>query len=197
MTEMDRLVEARVAGQIPDTILLLEHEPVVTRGRRSDPANLLLPDEALAERGIELRNTARGGDVTFHGPGQLVAYPILDLRPERCDVRRYVMDLEQAMIDTVAHYGLSAGRVAGQNGAWIEGNRKIGAVGVRIARWVTSHGFALNVCTDLRSFEVIIPCGIRGKGVTSLSQELGRTIDLEEASQVAEEILRRTFSREL
>ena len=129
----------------------------------------------LESRGIQVHEVGRGGDVTYHGPGQLVAYPIIDLKPDRKDVRKYVASLEETMIRTCADFGLAAGRVEGLNGAWI-GDRKVGAVGVRISRWVTMHGLALNVNSDLREFEMIVPCGIQDKGVTSLSAELGRTV---------------------
>ena len=134
--------------------------------------------------GYEVFPTGRGGDVTFHGPGQLVAYPIVDLKPDRVDVRRYVQDLEETMIRICADYGLVASRVQGLNGAWIE-DRKVGAVGVRISRWVTMHGFALNVSTDLSLFSAIVPCGIQDRGVTSLSRELGRNVDLAEVEERA------------
>jgi lipoyl(octanoyl) transferase len=170
-----QLVEARRAGDIGDTLLLLEHPPVLTLGRASRREHVLLPDEALAARGITLHEVGRGGDVTYHGPGQLVAYPILDLRPDRCDVRRYVRDLEQVMIEACADHGLKAGRIDGLTGVWI-GDRKVGAIGVRISRWITMHGLALNVGTDLDHFDLIVPCGIRNKGVTSLERELGRAV---------------------
>lgn len=168
-----RLVEARVRDEIPDTLLLVEHDPpVVTLGRAAKEANLLFSPQLLAMRGIEVHETGRGGDVTYHGPGQAVAYPIVKLSPDRQDVRKYVASLEETMIRTCADHGLVAGRVEGMNGAWIE-DRKIGAVGVRISRWVTMHGLAINVCTDLSHFQVIVPCGIRDRGVTSLERELG------------------------
>jgi lipoyl(octanoyl) transferase len=175
----ERLLEARVAGEIGDTLLLLEHEPVITLGRSAKQENVLLSTELLAQRGVEVHEIGRGGDVTYHGPGQLVAYPILDLKPDRRDVRKYVSGLEQVMIDVAASYGLSAGRIAGLNGTWID-NRKLGAVGVRISRWVTMHGLALNVSTKLDAFDLIVPCGIRDKQVTSLQQELGREVPIPE-----------------
>ncbi|MFT3921409.1 MAG: lipoyl(octanoyl) transferase LipB [Myxococcales bacterium] len=168
----ERLVAARQAEQIGDTVLLLEHPKVITLGRAAKQEHVLFSEDALHERGYELFATGRGGDVTFHGPGQLVMYPIVDLKPDREDVRRYVKDLEEAMIRTCADYGVQAARVEGLNGAWV-GENKIGAVGVRISRWVTMHGLALNVSTDLDSFGAIVPCGIAGRGVTSLSRELG------------------------
>jgi lipoyl(octanoyl) transferase len=175
----ERLVADRQAGRIPDQLLLLEHDPVFTLGRNARTANVLLPAEALRERGFEVFETGRGGDVTYHGPGQVVGYPILDLAPDRRDVHRYVRDLEQVMMRTCADYGLQASRVEGLTGTWL-GDEKIGAIGVRIARWVTSHGFAFNVGTDLSAFELIVPCGIRGRGVTSLERRLGRPLPLDE-----------------
>jgi lipoyl(octanoyl) transferase len=173
----ERLVTERQAGHIPDQLLLLEHDPVFTLGRNAQSANVLLPADELRRRGYDVFDTGRGGDVTYHGPGQLVGYPILDLSPDRRDVHRYVRDLEEVMLRTCADYGLAAERVPGLTGAWI-GAEKIGAIGVRIARWVTSHGFALNVATDLSAFELIVPCGIRGRGVTSLERQLGHPVPL-------------------
>jgi lipoyl(octanoyl) transferase len=175
----EKLQRARIRGAIPDTWLLLEHPPVVTLGRGAKAANILLPRELLEARGFTVHETGRGGDVTYHGPGQVVGYPILDLGPDRRDVRRYVSDLEELMIRVAGDNGLEASRVAGMNGTWV-GPRKIGAVGVRISRWVTMHGFALNVSTDLSHFDVIVPCGIRDRGVTSLEAELGREVPMDE-----------------
>jgi lipoyl(octanoyl) transferase len=165
----------RVRGEVGDIVLLLEHPPVLTMGRSAKAQHVLAAPEILAARGVQVHEVGRGGDVTYHGPGQLVAYPIIDLKPDRKDVRKYVASLEETMIRTCANFGLAAGRVEGLNGAWI-GDRKVGAVGVRISRWVTMHGLALNVNSDLREFEMIVPCGIQDKGVTSLSAELGRTV---------------------
>jgi lipoyl(octanoyl) transferase len=167
-----RLVGERQQDQIPDTLLLLEHTPVITLGRNARRENLLLPIDALRARGIEVFDAGRGGDVTYHGPGQAVAYPILNLAPDRCDVHRYVRDLEEVMIRVAADLGLSAHRKPKLTGAWI-GESKVGAIGVRIARWVTSHGLALNVSNDLSPFRLIVPCGISDKGVTSLAEESG------------------------
>jgi lipoyl(octanoyl) transferase len=175
---MEQLVRDRQAGQIDDTLLLLEHEPVVTLGRNANAANLIIPADELRRRGIEVHEIGRGGDVTYHGPGQLVAYPILDLSPDRRDVHRYVRDLEEVMIRTCADDGIQASRQKGLSGAWV-GPEKVGAIGVRIARWVTSHGLALNVNTDLDAFRVIVPCGIPDRGVTSLSRLLGHDVDLD------------------
>jgi lipoyl(octanoyl) transferase len=173
------LVADRQAKRVPDQLLLLEHDPVFTLGRNARSENVLFPAEALRARGFEVFETGRGGDVTYHGPGQVVGYPIVDLAPDRCDVHRYVRDLEEVMIRTCADYGVEAGRVQGLTGTWV-GNDKIGAIGVRIARWVTSHGFAFNVATDLSAFDLIVPCGIRGRGVTSLERLLGRRVPLDD-----------------
>ena len=169
----ERLVASRRSGGGPDTLLLLEHPPVVTLGRRGDPGHVLLDEEQLRQRGIELHETGRGGDVTFHGPGQLVGYPIVHLPPDRRDAHRYLRDLEQALIDTAGSYGVSATRLQGLTGVWV-GDEKLAAIGVRLnTGWITSHGFALNVSVDLESFESIVPCGIAGRGVTSLAKLLG------------------------
>ncbi len=164
---------------VPDTLLLLEHSPVITLGRGSKEGNVLLSAEALRARGVELHESGRGGDVTYHGPGQVVGYAIVDLKPDRCDVRRFVGDLEETMIRCAADYGLAAGRSKGMVGAWI-GDRKIGAIGVRISRWVTMHGFAFNVSTNMTHFDLIVPCGIPDRGVTSLERELGRSVPMDE-----------------
>lgn len=193
LARMEARLAARMAGEVPDALFLLEHEPVLTLGRRAKPENILAAPEALEARGIEVFETERGGDVTYHGPGQIVGYPVLDLSPERQDVRRYVSDLEQVMIDVAAGYGLDAGRVEGLNGTWIAGQRKIGAIGVRISRWCTSHGFAFNVSSSLDAFGLIVPCGIRDKGVTSLSAELGRIVSVEEALTRIEEAFVKRF----
>jgi lipoyl(octanoyl) transferase len=171
----ERLVAERQAGRIEDTLLLLEHDPVFTLGRNARAEHVLFPEAELRARGFEVHETGRGGDVTYHGPGQVVGYPILDLAPDRCDVHRYVRDLEEVLIRTCADHGVTARRVPGMTGAWV-GEEKIGAIGVRIARWVTSHGFAFNVSADLAPFGLIVPCGLRGRGVTSLERLLGRPV---------------------
>jgi lipoyl(octanoyl) transferase len=176
---MDRFGRAVAAGELPEQLLLLQHPPVVTLGRNATDGNLLLAPDALARRGIGFFRTGRGGDVTFHGPGQIVGYPILNLDPDRRDVRRYVRDLEEAVIRTLADYGVGSGRIAGLTGVWV-GDLKVCAIGVRISRWITSHGFAFNISTDLSSFDVMVPCGIRERGVTSLERLLGRPADLED-----------------
>ena len=175
------LVEDRRAGRIPDTLLLLEHPHVITLGvKLADArAHVVAAPETLADREVEVIETGRGGDVTYHGPGQLVAYPILDLKPDRQDVHRYVRDLEAVMIRLCADYGVAADRITGFSGTWV-GDRKIGAIGVRISRWITSHGLAFNVSSDLSYFDLIVPCGISDKGVTSLSREVGRTVTVAE-----------------
>ena len=178
------LVEDRKAGRIADTLLLLQHPHVLTIGVKKDGRqHILAAPELLAARGVEVFETGRGGDVTYHGPGQLVGYPIIDLNPDRRDVHRYVRDLEAVMIGVCGDYGLVAERVKGMSGAWI-GDAKIGAIGVRISRWVTSHGFAFNVTTDLDFFNLIVACGIVDRGVTSLAAQLGRAVPLAEVEDV-------------
>jgi lipoyl(octanoyl) transferase len=174
------LVEERRAGRIDDVLLLVEHPAVVTTGvkRDSGRSHILASAETLAARAIEVHETGRGGGVTFHGPGQLVGYPIVDLKPDRCDVHRYVRDLEEVLIRTAADFGIEASRIPGLTGVWVEGN-KLAAIGVRIARWITSHGFALNVTTNLDDFGLIVPCGIADRGVTSL-ERLGSQARLDE-----------------
>jgi lipoyl(octanoyl) transferase len=177
----EQLVAERQAGRIVDVLLMLEHEPVFTMGRNARTENVLLSFEVLQARGFEVFETGRGGDVTYHGPGQVVGYPILELPTDRRDVHRYVRDLEEVMIRACADYGIVATRIAGKTGVWV-GTEKVGAIGVRIARWVTSHGFALNVANDLEPFALIVPCGIRDHGVTSLSRLLGREVAVREAA---------------
>jgi lipoyl(octanoyl) transferase len=165
------LVEDRRAGRIGDLLLLVEHPHVLTLGVRGDGgrSHVLVTDDALAARGIEVHETGRGGDITYHGPGQIVGYPILDLKPDRQDVHRYVRDLEEVLIRVAADYGVPAGRVSGLTGVWV-GQEKLAAIGVRISRWITSHGFALNMSPDLSYFDLIVPCGIADRGVTSLAR---------------------------
>ncbi len=192
-----RLVAARQRGEVPDTLLLLEHLPVVTLGRGAHAEHLLLSTEALRARGFEVHEVGRGGDVTYHGPGQLVAYPIVELPEARRDVRRYVATLEETMIRLCARHGLRAGRLPRFNGCWLGVDedepgppRKVGAVGVRISRWVTMHGFAFNVAPDLSHFGLIVPCGIPDKPVTSLQREGVETLPtVREEADAAAEIL--------
>jgi len=172
------LVLDRQAGRIGDVLLIVEHPHVLTLGVRGDGgrSNILATPDELRARGVDVHETGRGGDITYHGPGQIVGYPILDLKPDRCDVHRYVRDLEEVLIRTAADSGIEARRVEGLTGVWV-GREKLAAIGVRIARWVTSHGFALNVSTDLDYFGFIVPCGIADRGVTSLAQLLGHDVD--------------------
>lgn len=167
-------VTARKAGTIGDSLLLLQHPPVITLGVkvRQSREHVLATDDVLRARGIALYEAGRGGDVTYHGPGQLVGYPILDLKPDRMDAHRYVRDLEEALIGVCADFGLAATRKPGLTGVWV-GEEKVAAIGVRLSRWVTSHGFALNVAPDLDPFGLIVPCGITDRGVTSLERLLG------------------------
>jgi lipoyl(octanoyl) transferase len=196
------LVEQRKQGLIPDQLLLLEHPHVITLGVRtgSDRSHVLASDEALAADGVALFETGRGGDVTYHGPGQLVGYPIIDLKPDRCDVHKYVRDLEETLIRAVADFGISAGRIEGLTGIWTgaPGNEaKLAAIGVRISRWVTSHGFALNVSTDLSRFGLIVPCGISDKGVTSIERLLGHPLSMDEVGGAVAGAFRSVFGVEL
>jgi lipoyl(octanoyl) transferase len=191
------LVEDRRADRVPDLLLLLQHPAVITLGVKGDGgrANIVASEARLAELGIAVHETGRGGDVTYHGPGQIVVYPILDLRPDRCDVHRYVRDLEEVMMRVCADYGVSAGRIKGLTGAWV-GAEKIGAIGVRISRWITSHGLALNVSTNLDHFKLIVPCGIADRGVTSLEKATGVRVAV---GDVEDTLIRRfseTFERD-
>jgi lipoyl(octanoyl) transferase len=190
------LVEERCAGRIPDQLLLLQHPPVITVGvkARNDRSHVLATPDVLSANGVELYETGRGGDVTYHGPGQLVGYPILDLRPDRCDVHQYVRDIEEALINVAAVFGVSGGRVAGLTGVWV-GQDKLAAIGVRISRWITSHGFAFNVSTNLTHFDLIVPCGIADRGVTSLERLLGRTVGMGEVEEAAAESFATVFGR--
>ena len=189
LTLQAELVEQRRTGAIPDTLLLLEHPPVITLGvkTRQGPKHIVASPEELAHEGVTVHESGRGGDVTYHGPGQLVGYPILDLAaPDhvRKDVHRYVRDIEEVLIHTAAAFGIESTRVPGLTGVWVGPagrEEKLAAIGVRISRWITSHGFALNVSTDLTHFNLIVPCGIVGRGVTSLEKLLGRTVTLAEA----------------
>jgi lipoyl(octanoyl) transferase len=187
------LVRRRRAGEIPDTLLLLEHPHVITRGSGSHDENVLVSAEERAARGIELFESGRGGDVTYHGPGQLVGYPILDLKPDRCDLHRYLRDLEEVLIGVVADFGLAAGRKEGLTGVWVD-DRKLAAIGVRVSSgWITSHGFALNVSTDLAFFGTIVPCGIRDHGVGSIAGELGRAVEMAEVEGATVRAMERVF----
>jgi lipoyl(octanoyl) transferase len=176
------LVEQRQRGEVGDVLLLVEHPHVLTLGVRGDGGrgHILATPAELDSSGVGVYETGRGGDVTYHGPGQIVGYPIVDLKPDRCDVHRYVRDLEEVLIRTAGDYGIRATRISGLTGVWV-GENKLAAIGVRIARWVTSHGFALNANTDLRFFDLIVPCGIVGRGVTSLARLVERPVERSEA----------------
>lgn len=188
------LVDARKLGRIPDQLLLLEHPHVITLGRNGRLENLLAGEDVLARAGISFYPADRGGDVTYHGPGQLVGYPILDLREWKRDVGAYVRGVEQALIDTLAGFGIAAGRIPKLTGVWVDG-RKIAAIGVHISRWVTSHGFALNVDTDLSYFQYIVPCGLT-RPVTSMAQ-LGARASLPEVARSLARHFGRVFDCEM
>jgi lipoyl(octanoyl) transferase len=184
------LVADRCAGRLSDLLLLLQHPHIVTLGvsARKSLANLRVSRSALQAMGVELYDAPRGGDITYHGPGQVVGYPILDLRPDRCDVHRYVRDLETVLMRTACAFGVETTRVPGLTGVWV-GDDKLAAIGVRLSRWVTSHGFAFNVGTDLSYFDLIRPCGIDGRGVTSLAHLTGASVSI----RAVEDVLVREF----
>ena len=192
-----RVAAARKAGAIPDVLLLCEHPHVITLGRSGKISNLRAPDHLLRQMGVSFFETNRGGDITYHGPGQLVGYPILNLAEIRRDVAWYMRSLEEAMIRATAEFGVASGRVAGRTGVWVDvavGSatenevkemtdvEKLAAIGVHLSRWITSHGFAYNVSTDLSYFDLIVPCGIAGKRATSLEKLLGRGVEIKEVS---------------
>jgi lipoyl(octanoyl) transferase len=194
------LVEERRQGRIGDTLLLLQHPPVITLGSRAkvSAAHIVATSEEMAARGVTVHESGRGGDVTFHGPGQLVGYPIFDLRPDRCDVHRYVRDLEEALIHALRQFGVTGTRVPCLTGVWVgpEGREaKVAAIGIRVSRWITSHGFALNVSTDLRQFDLIVPCGIADRGVTSLVSLLGHPISMTDVESAVVEGVGSVFHR--
>jgi lipoyl(octanoyl) transferase len=180
-----RVVAARKAGAIEDVLLLCEHPHVITLGRSGKRENLLASEHVLRQKGVEFHASDRGGDITYHGPGQIVGYPILNLGAIRRDVVWYVRTLEEAMIRATAEFGICAERITGKTGIWVRsGNteEKLAAIGVHISRWVTSHGFAYNVSTDLRNFDLIVPCGIADRKATSLEKLLGRNIEEKEVA---------------
>ncbi len=194
-----RVVAARKAGMTPDALLLCEHPHVITLGRNGKPEHLRASDHLLRQMGVEFCATDRGGDITYHGPGQLVGYPILNLTEIRRDVVWYVRQLEEAMIRATSDFAIRATRQAGKTGVWVEvpgaGEEKLAAIGVHISRWVTSHGFAYNVCTDLRYFDLIVPCGIPDKRPTSLESLLGRPVSTAEVAPRVAARLGEVFGR--
>jgi lipoyl(octanoyl) transferase len=211
-----RVGAARKAGAIPDVLLLCEHPHVITLGRSGKISNLRAPEEMLRRMGVSFFETNRGGDITYHGPGQLVGYPILNLAEIRRDVAWYVRSLEEAMIRATAEFGIASKRVSGRTGVWVDvtasfagkevkeveeakevkDEEKLAAIGVHLSRWVTSHGFAYNVSTDLRYFDLIVPCGIAGKRATSLEKLLGRRVELKEVAPRIAARLGEIFGRE-
>ena len=183
-----RIVAARKAGAVPDALLLCEHPRVITLGRNGKLENLRASDHVLRQMGVSFFETDRGGDITYHGPGQIVGYPIVNLADIRRDVAWYMRSLEEAMIRATGEFGIPSRRVAGRTGVWVDlpaksgVEEKLAAIGVHLSRWVTSHGFAYNVSTDLRYFDLIVPCGIAGKRATSLEKLLGHSVKMEEVS---------------
>ena len=179
----DDLVRRRRSGEIPDTLVLLEHPHVITMGSSTDVSHVLVDEEERTRLGIELHKAGRGGDVTYHGPGQLVAYPILDLKPDRKDLHRYLRDLETVLMRLAAEYGIESERDDAGTGVWTE-TGKLAAIGIRVSSgWITSHGIALNVDADLSYFDTIVPCGISNRDVTSLARELDRPSSVSEAGE--------------
>jgi lipoyl(octanoyl) transferase len=193
-----RLVDERRRGAVGDVLLLVEHPPVITLGARNrrTGSHIVASDQQLRDAGVTVHESGRGGDVTYHGPGQVVGYPIFDLKPDRCDVHAYVRDLEQVLIVAIAAFGVNGTRVDGLSGVWVgEPGRedKVAAIGVRISRWITSHGFALNVSTNLDHFGLIVPCGIVGRGVTSIERLLGRSVPMSDVEDAVVDGMRRVF----
>src|ERR1700689_2852477 len=196
-----QVVAARKRGDLPDVLLLCEHPHVITLGRNGKPEHLRANGRLLAQMNVDFCETDRGGDITYHGPGQIVGYPILDLTEHRRDVRWYVQLLEEMMIRTSAEFGIVARRVEGRHGLWVDTaadqEEKLAAIGVHLSRWVTSHGFAYNVSTDLRYFDLIVPCGISDKRATSLERILGRAVDFSEAEEKITRHFGEVFDRAL
>ena len=184
-----RLVDERLRSEIPDTLILLEHPPVITLGRSGTPEHLLGSEAELEKRGVAFVETDRGGDITFHGPGQIVGYAIVDIDARGRDLHRYLRDLETVVIRALAEFRIRAGRAQGLTGVWV-GDAKVAAIGIRVSRWVTHHGFALNVDTDLSYFDLIVPCGIADRRVTSMESLLGHPVDRERV----EDALGRAFA---
>lgn len=196
LTYQEELVRLRREGEVPDQLLLLEHPPTVTMGTSSQESHVLLSEVERIQKGIELFEVGRGGDVTYHGPGQLVGYPILCLAPDRKDLHRYLRDLEEVLIRTLSSLGIKAAREEGYTGVWAE-EGKLAAIGVRVSSgWITSHGFALNIDPDLDHFSAIVPCGIHDRPVASMAGLLGRPVGLEEVIPRLVESFERVFSRQ-
>jgi lipoate-protein ligase B len=193
LARQQALRDARLAGRGRDTVLLLEHPDVITFGRGARPGNARLCDDALRAAGYQVFRVGRGGDVTYHGPGQLVGYPILDLSKRSRDVHAYLRQLEGVLIDTLADFGVAGLRRQGYAGVWLDERRKIASIGVGVRRWITLHGFALNVSCDLERFGVIVPCGLAGVEMTSMERELGHAIAIGEVSERAALHLAKAF----
>ncbi|MBI2845194.1 MAG: lipoyl(octanoyl) transferase LipB [Chloroflexi bacterium] len=191
-----RLVALRREGKVGDVFILLEHTPVLTIGRQGNESNILVSPAFLAEQGVEVYRVERGGDVTYHGPGQLVGYPILDLGGHHKDVRWYVRSLEEVLIRSLAEFGIEASRVEGSVGVWA-GDKKIAAIGARIEHWITYHGFALNVAPNMKHWQLIVPCGIEGKDVVSMEQILGHAPDMQAVRQAVANHFGEVFGVEL
>lgn len=197
LTLQAELVRARRADEVPDTLLLLEHPHVITLGSGAHDEHILVGPEERARLGIEMFKAGRGGDVTYHGPGQLVAYPILDLKPDRKDLHRYLRDLEQVLLELARTYLIPAVRSEDGTGVWTD-RGKLAAIGIRVSSgWITSHGIALNVSSDLSFFETIVPCGIADRGVTSLTVELGEEVTVRQAGEVFVKCFAEHFDREI
>ena len=191
------LHDARKRNEVPDTLLLLEHPHVITLGRAANRDNILADEQTRAEKSVELFETGRGGDVTYHGPGQLVGYPIISLAPDRQDVRRYVRHIQEVLVRTARDFGVAAEPRGGEFvGVWV-GDEKLAAIGIRISRWVTMHGFAFNVTTNLDYFNLIVPCGIPDHGVTSLAKILNRKIELEAVAEAVRKHFGDVFQRQM
>lgn len=194
-----RLVEERRSGAAGDRLLLVEHPPVITLGARNrvSASHIVASADEVARAGVTVHEAGRGGDVTYHGPGQLVGYPILDLRPDRCDVHAYVRDLEEALIVALDAFGIEGSRLDGKSGVWVGPpgrEEKVAAIGVRISRWITSHGFALNVSTNLDHFRLIVPCGIADRGVTSIERIIGRSVAMADVEAAVIAGMRQVFA---
>ena len=191
------LVERRRTGDIPDQLLLLQHPHVITLGTASSPSHVLADESRRRDLGIDLFDVGRGGDATYHGPGQLVAYPIVDLKPDRKDVHGYLRDLETVLVQTLDRVGIRGEPIPDLTGVWVDG-RKIAAIGVRVSSgWITSHGFALNVSSDLSYFDTIVPCGIQDVSVTSVTQELGRPVEVPDIVGIVSGAFSETFGRSI